>query len=67
MKIKFEDQSYIDISKSTTSGKIVVVIAAKDGNSLVSNSVELTQDQFLTLVYFDKFDKKPSDPIKDMA
>ena len=58
MKIIFENKSYIDVSKSPISGKIVFTIAAKDGNSMISNSVELTQEQFLTLVYFDKFDKK---------
>jgi hypothetical protein len=52
MKISFEDKSYIDISKSV-SGKIIIVIAAKDGNSMISNSVELTKEQFAELVGFD--------------
>jgi hypothetical protein len=53
MKIIFEDKSYIDISKSPISSKIIIVIAAKDGNSMISNSVELTKEQFLELVNFD--------------
>lgn len=53
MKITFEDKSYIDISKSI-SGKIIIIISAKEGNSMVSNSVELTAEQFITIMNFDK-------------
>ena len=52
MKIQFDDKSYIEICKSTEPGKIFITIAAKspnNSNSLISNSVELTQEQFKQL------------------
>ncbi len=52
-KLTFEDRSYLEISKSTSPDKIFVAIAAKsaeDSHKLIINSVELTQEQLLTLV-----------------
>lgn len=53
MKLTFEDKSYIEISKSNTPNKIFITIAAvssEDSRKLIVNSIELTEEQLLTLV-----------------
>lgn len=52
MKIQFEDKSYIDCRK-TDSGKIVIIISAKDPDSSqkkIINSVELDDIQYKQLI-----------------
>ena len=56
MRIKFDDKSYIDVKRSDDPNKpkhIVVMIGARDANDplkLNVNAVELTPDQFKTLL-----------------
>lgn len=52
MKHEFDDKSYIKVYKNEV-GDIIIVIAAKDTkipNSLSSNTVKLTQEQWITLI-----------------
>lgn len=52
MKINFDDTSYVEISISPASGKVMIVLSARDGknpkNNIV-NSVEISQEQFLLI------------------
>lgn len=51
MKIDFDDESYIEVSISTN-GKIVIALSAKnikDHKISIINSVEITQEQFLSI------------------
>jgi hypothetical protein len=53
MKIDFDDKSYVEAKRSATTGKIILTIGALDGQSKrvsIINSVELTQEQFDTLI-----------------
>lgn len=53
MKITFDDQSYVDLQKSSNPGKIILTICARDGNDplkKISNSVEITNDEFKKLI-----------------
>ena len=53
MKIQFENKSYVEISKSTNPGKILITIAARDPEkplSTIANSVEITEEQFKQLI-----------------
>ncbi len=53
MKILFENQSYIEVAKSHTPGKIIITIAAKNNEKpleTIANSVELSEEQFNNLV-----------------
>jgi hypothetical protein len=51
-KIQFEDKSYIEITKSTSPGKIILTIAArseKNTAAVVAHSVEITEEQLKEL------------------
>jgi hypothetical protein len=53
MKIDFEDKSYISCQKSSSPGKIIIAISAKDGNDplkKITNAVELTAEEFKKLI-----------------
>lgn len=53
MKIEFEDNSYIELTKSKDGDKVFITIAAKSSDnakSLIVNAVELEKDQFLALM-----------------
>jgi len=53
MRVNFEDQSFIEVSKSQNPDKIYITIAAKSAENsrqLVANSVELTKEQILALI-----------------
>jgi hypothetical protein len=52
-KIKFDDKSYIEITKSQNPGKIMISIAVKDNDNKLSatiSSVEITEEQFQDLI-----------------
>lgn len=53
MKITFEDKSYIEITKSVNPNKVFITVAAKsaeDQHKLIVNSVELSDEELVTLV-----------------
>ena len=53
MKIEFDDHSYIECKKSNEPDKIILTICAKDHSDKlkkVSNSVEITIDEFNKLI-----------------
>lgn len=53
MRITFEDKSFIEIQKSKSPGKVMVVIGARDPVDAlknVINSVEITRGQLQELV-----------------
>lgn len=52
MKIKFDDNSYIDFQKSLEPGKVIVTIMAKDqfnNNKNIVNSVEISTEELVNL------------------
>jgi hypothetical protein len=52
-KIEFDDQSCVEVKKSSDANKVIISIAAKDAtNSLkkVVNSVEISQEQWVALI-----------------
>lgn len=52
MKIDFEDGSYIDFSHSSTPGKVIISIGAKNFKNVLEtiiNSVEISYDEFMKL------------------
>ncbi len=53
MKIEFSDKSSVEVKRSNTPGKVFITIQARDHeNNLknITNSVELTDEQFKSLV-----------------
>jgi hypothetical protein len=57
MKIDFPDKSYIEIVPSEQNHKIMITIVARDGENpltTIANSVELTKEQFDSLIVLDK-------------
>lgn len=53
MKISFEDNSYIEMSKSNNPNKFYITVAAKSEDNirkLIVNSVEINEEQLLLLV-----------------
>lgn len=53
MKIQFDDGSYVEIKKSDTSDKLLIIISAKDHvNSLkkITNAAEVTKEQLKQLI-----------------
>jgi len=52
MKIVFGDKSFIEVSKSQTPGKIMIIISAKDTDATkkITNAVEITADEFKSLI-----------------
>lgn len=53
MKITFEDKSYVRCYISSEPNKIVLIISASDGsdkNKRITNSVELTVEEFKQLI-----------------
>lgn len=53
MRIDFENKSYIEIVKSQHPGKVLITIVARDHDkplATIANSVELTEEQFASLI-----------------
>ena len=53
MKIQFEDKSYVEFRKSTTPGKVMIIISAKDQNNdlkKITNAVEISVEEFQQLI-----------------
>ena len=53
MKIQFEDKSYVEIKKTSSGDKILVIIQAKDHNNdrkNITNAVELSIEEFKKLI-----------------
>lgn len=53
MKLEFADKSYIQIKKSDESGKILLIISAKDGENplkKITNCVEISEKDFKFLI-----------------
>jgi len=53
MKIVFDDKSFVECNKADESGKIVLTISAKDRSDplkKITNAVEISMDEFKTLV-----------------
>lgn len=53
MKIQFDDKSYIQVRKSDNPGKIIITIAARDGEDAlkkITNAVEITMAEFTQLI-----------------
>jgi hypothetical protein len=53
MKITFENNSYVEIAKSQTPGKVMITIVSKDRDNKLSataSSVEITEEQFQELI-----------------
>jgi hypothetical protein len=52
-KIIFDDKSFIECKKAEHSNKIIIIITAKDYDNplkMISNAVEITEEQFKKLV-----------------
>lgn len=52
-KIEFDDQSCIEVKKSSDANKVLVSIAAKDATNIfkkVINSVEISREQWDALI-----------------
>jgi hypothetical protein len=53
MKITFDDKSFVEVKKSESSDKIILIICAKDKENIrknTINAVELTKEEFKKLV-----------------
>jgi|WetSurMetagenome_2_1015567.scaffolds.fasta_scaffold1597301_2 hypothetical protein len=53
MKIVFDDKSYIEVRKSDSPDKIIVIISAKDHDNplkKITNAVEITAAEFKRLM-----------------
>jgi hypothetical protein len=53
MKIEFSDKSYLQVSLSETSGKILIILSAKDYSSplkRITNSCEITKEQLQSIM-----------------
>lgn len=53
MKIDFSDRSYLELTRSSTSDKLFITIAAKSADqshTLIVNSIEITESQLLALI-----------------
>jgi len=53
MKIEFDDKSYIECRKSTTLGKVLIIISAKDQSNALkktTNTVEISEEEFKKLI-----------------
>lgn len=49
MKIKFDDNSYLEVKRSDKEDKIILIISARDYDNFkrkITNSVEISNDQF---------------------
>lgn len=53
MKVQFEDNSYVEIRRSETPGKIIITVAAKDKDNprkRTINAVEISEEEYKNLV-----------------
>jgi len=49
VKIKFDDNSYLEVKRSDKEDKIILIISARDYDNFkrkITNSVEISNDQF---------------------
>lgn len=53
MKIIFNDKSFVECKKSDNSGKVIIIISAKDQTNplkKITNAVEISVEEFRTLI-----------------